>query len=163
MMNLWFLWRVIAQTLCCQWGLQTKFSSKGTLKQKWTNWTNSAALGTLKQKCCKPVALVQSLFGGTRAVGTHSSQSPSVCSTDGAEPLLPVDRIVCLFQDGLPLLQAHGIVHMGRWMGGTMQVGIATSGSVLWGLCNHKQVEKVGKGISLLSQPRQQLLHILGN
>lgn len=150
MLNLWFLWWVTAQTLCCQWRLETKFSSKGK------------AVGTLKQKCCKPVAVVQSVISGTRAVGTHSSQSPSIA------PL--VEQSLCcqsipsfaLFQDGL-LLQAHGIVHMGRWMGGTVQVGIATSGSALWGLCNHEQVEKVGKGTSPLSQPRQQLLHILGN
>lgn len=87
MLNLWFLWWVTAQTLYCQWGLETKFSSKGK------------ALGTLKQKCCKPVALVQFLFGGTRAMGTHSSQSLSVCSTSGAEPLLPVDLIVCFRTD----------------------------------------------------------------
>ena len=83
-----------------------------------------------------------------RATGTHTSQSPSACSTDGAKPLLPVDcsgvgshsfRPTALFRRG------DGWEELGT------QVGIATSGSVLSGLCNQKQVGKVRKGTSLLS------------
>lgn len=151
MLNLWFLWWVTPQSLCCQWGLETKLSSKGK------------ALGTLKQKCCRPVALVQSVIGGTRAMAAWSSQSPSLCSPDGAEPLLPADLIVYFVSGWTPSPAGPRHCSDRRWMGGTTQVGIATSGSAHWGLYNHLQVEKVGKGTSLLSQPRQQLLHILDN
>lgn len=75
--HLRFLWWVTAQAQRCQWGLETKFISKGK------------TLRIMKQRCWKPVALVQSFVSDT--MGTHTV-NPSACSTDVSKPLPLVDH-----------------------------------------------------------------------